>query len=537
METPFQHMLDTNAVPSDSECQHIHDFLAAPQQELIAISKQIQELVQKQDELNHLINSHRALVSLARRLPDDVMRAVFIAALPSSHNAIMDLAEPPLLFCAVSRAWRSLAISTPRLWASLHVVAPPDHRSLQVNDAVATWLSRSGSLPLSISVACSQAQAPVSVSALLETLLPFASRWHHLMLSLHGSYQAFAPLEDLDPEDVPILATILIDGLEGVEAPVADAEYLNCVRFADAPTVHSVALRCIARPGELPLSWATLRRFTFGGPGTKALSTRRALELLRKSPALEFCTLNVVDRTASRIPDTPPVRSERLQHLCVVDRSGAIKLFDQLDLPALRSLEYETREHVPALPFLPLLARTNNLVRLSVKLADAAAATLAEALQLVPTLEELTLHKKPPSDLEARSTKDDPIFRLLTPASSTPPLCPRLQRLSLAHFAADSGSALLALLHARASDRDGPRAVARLQSIRATLPRRALLDVDAQIAPLVARGLHAVLRYAPRTPARAAYSPSDGLQAHDADWQPISASWDSEGSRRGRVVA
>jgi hypothetical protein len=42
----------------------------------------------------------------------------FVAALPSDRNCIISLP-----FCALCRTWRAQALATPRLWASLHIVA------------------------------------------------------------------------------------------------------------------------------------------------------------------------------------------------------------------------------------------------------------------------------------------------------------------------------------------------------------------------------------------------------------------------------
>ncbi|KAJ7447143.1 hypothetical protein B0H11DRAFT_370822 [Mycena galericulata] len=94
--SPFADILYTNSVPSDSECQRIFDFLAGPRleaahltQEIDRLQSLLEELASKRDHLNHFIDSHLALVSPARRLPDDVVREIFVAALPSGQNANM----------------------------------------------------------------------------------------------------------------------------------------------------------------------------------------------------------------------------------------------------------------------------------------------------------------------------------------------------------------------------------------------------------------------------------------------------------------
>ncbi|KAJ7887389.1 hypothetical protein B0H13DRAFT_1627509 [Mycena leptocephala] len=144
MDTPFKQILHTNAVPSDGERQRIRELLAGPRTEAAELTAEIErirnllrKLTGKRDRLNDFIDTHLALISPARRLPDDVVAEIFAASLPSDRNAVMSGAESPLLFCHVCKAWRNLALLTPRLWKSLHIVAPGDASKLQqLNEAV-----------------------------------------------------------------------------------------------------------------------------------------------------------------------------------------------------------------------------------------------------------------------------------------------------------------------------------------------------------------------------------------------------------------
>ncbi|KIL67071.1 hypothetical protein M378DRAFT_52626, partial [Amanita muscaria Koide BX008] len=68
---------------------------------------------------------HRQFPDLIQRLCPEILAEIFTFCLPyapevpwrvertSSRNA-------PLLLCSVCSSWRSLAISTPRLWQTLH---------------------------------------------------------------------------------------------------------------------------------------------------------------------------------------------------------------------------------------------------------------------------------------------------------------------------------------------------------------------------------------------------------------------------------
>ncbi|KAJ6578969.1 hypothetical protein B0H10DRAFT_1836130, partial [Mycena sp. CBHHK59/15] len=109
-------------------------------QEIGRIQAMLDNLTQKRDHLVNLIDAHLALVSPVRRLPDDVVWEIFAASLPSEY-AVMDGAESPLLLWKICRLWRHLALSTPRLWASLHVAAPPNDEMEKIYDAVKFWIA------------------------------------------------------------------------------------------------------------------------------------------------------------------------------------------------------------------------------------------------------------------------------------------------------------------------------------------------------------------------------------------------------------
>ncbi|KAJ7909579.1 hypothetical protein B0H13DRAFT_1616362 [Mycena leptocephala] len=122
MESPFQSLLHTNTVPSDVDCDRIRNLLMGPRKQVT--KRRLEYLTRKRDELTEYIDAHLALVSPVRRLLEDAVRAIFIACMPSARNAVMSTKDSPLLLCRICSAWRQLALTTPQLWASLHIVVP-----------------------------------------------------------------------------------------------------------------------------------------------------------------------------------------------------------------------------------------------------------------------------------------------------------------------------------------------------------------------------------------------------------------------------
>ncbi|KAJ7753376.1 hypothetical protein DFH07DRAFT_697981, partial [Mycena maculata] len=88
------------------------------------LTRKIDELTRKRAALNEFVTAHLTLVSHVRRLPVDIMQKIFVACLPSGQNFVIAEHDAPLLLCHVCRGCRNLALTTPRLWASLDISVP-----------------------------------------------------------------------------------------------------------------------------------------------------------------------------------------------------------------------------------------------------------------------------------------------------------------------------------------------------------------------------------------------------------------------------
>ncbi|KAJ7234177.1 hypothetical protein B0H12DRAFT_163021 [Mycena haematopus] len=290
MDSPFEKILHTNTVPSDADCQRIRELLVEPLKnaaELTAqiecLQSQINQLTEKRDRLNTFIDPHLALISPARRLPAEIVAEIFVACLPSDRNAIISGIEAPLLLCHVCRQWRNIALTTPRLWASLHIVAPGEKKCLQIREAVDIWLSRSGVLPLSISLVHS-AKVGFDFRVVLEVLLSYASRWNRIRIRL-PAYHHFRPLSILSPADVPILESAVIDGFGGT-----DPDW-SFIAFLGVTSLRSVTFRRALKYPQVPVPWDQLRHLCVDQGSHWLLTAAEALGLLRRCPNLETCTL------------------------------------------------------------------------------------------------------------------------------------------------------------------------------------------------------------------------------------------------------
>ncbi|KAJ7724954.1 hypothetical protein DFH07DRAFT_854492 [Mycena maculata] len=518
MESPFKDILYTNIAPSDSQCQTIRELLVGPHQEIANLTDEIvatqallEALAQRRAALEEFVSAHLALVSPIRRLPADVMQEIFVACLPSGQNSVMSEQDAPLLLCHICNAWRSLALSTPRLWASLHIVLPSMDEMPSINETVNGWLSRSGILPLSISVAAPR-RFEYDLSTLLQTLIGFSPRWNHIRFNL-PTYNSFSPLASLSPADVPILQTLVLKGFNWTyDSPGTPNNHLG---FMGTSSLRSLQIPNGRLTSTLLSHWEHLRRLSFRN-STAVVSADEALTILRKCPLLEMLSLHL---TGGNVPPVTPCHMEYLRDLNVVERSTmpTSNIFQHIIAPNLAHLEYRSSMAGSDLPFTAMLSSSRSLEGLSLK-SRVPTTSLLHTLALIPNLRRLLLNEP-----VLPSGEYDPLFMSLLnrPAPEAGGvLCPKLEciHLILSHVA---DQALLEFIQARADSSFGT--APRLSRVRVSFQREQEIDIIPPLRRLIDEGLEVSLRYLELRGRQ--YSPSDALERHDQDWFPSPDFW------------
>ncbi|KAF7369861.1 hypothetical protein MSAN_00615100 [Mycena sanguinolenta] len=185
LQSPFSEHFNTNYIPTDAEIEQIRAHLVPHEAELARLEALIQELTAQRDQVKDYIEPHQALISHARRIPQDIVEEVFWNCLPTGHNAIMSAVEAPLLLGRICSAWRSIALSMPKLWTSLHIATAFVTSSEGKHAAMVAWLERSAPRPLTLSV-MGQGMWQHADSDTLDiptSLLPFSSRLGVLHIS------------------------------------------------------------------------------------------------------------------------------------------------------------------------------------------------------------------------------------------------------------------------------------------------------------------------------------------------------------------
>ena len=232
--------IGTNYIPSDEELDHIkNSILPVPTAKLADLDLEINRikeiysnLMEQRQVLLTEIEGYHNLISPARRVPIDILQEIFLHTLPTSHNALMDPHECPLLLTQICSGWRRIALSTPQLWSSIHVPIPPVSSSspgrtsfwnlsgefknsclsffMNYSTSITNWLRRSGLSPLSISLYDSQNSIVPKeyYKIIIDSLLPFANRWKNLVLDIRSPF--FGPIAELKESDVPMLESLTL---------------------------------------------------------------------------------------------------------------------------------------------------------------------------------------------------------------------------------------------------------------------------------------------------------------------------------------
>ncbi|KAJ8095749.1 hypothetical protein PM082_022856 [Marasmius tenuissimus] len=219
LPTKFAGVLDTNYVPSNEELREINTIVREPEEEIRRIDAEISRMQSRRDELQQFVDQHRKLLSPFRRFPEDVWREVFIRSLPDTHLPTRNAAEAPLALTSICRSWRHIALSTPQLWNSIHLFLPSPPRDFDDGvfapllearqEGIKLWLARSGSLPLTISLAMDS--FPVNrpflqynYSGITKLIAGYCRRWLSLSLCyMHP--QILEPFQTLSEGDLPLL--------------------------------------------------------------------------------------------------------------------------------------------------------------------------------------------------------------------------------------------------------------------------------------------------------------------------------------------
>ncbi|TDL16605.1 hypothetical protein BD410DRAFT_795172 [Rickenella mellea] len=305
----------------------------------------------------------------------------------------------PVRFCS---RWRNLFISLPYLWSRFAIVYEDlsGMDSKKVLEATKLWISRSGSLPLSICFRYlrSSSDAPC-LPAILALIIPHSLRWKDIDFNTSAEFssQILAPLQTAHlPHLVNFNST-----LHGWENP-AQIRPLH-FKLSSAPRVqkfhHHRAVRVrIDFGGQVHYikSLKIIFPAAIGGPG---MSLGDLLSCLTHCPFLQELTFPITEIWTNGPHELQSIIEHSHLHQFKLTLSENIDpgfLFDVLRLPALRDLELSMQARDASYEDWPhlrkMLAHSHpplqSLLLYCVQMNEI---TLIECLSYIPSLKSLSL--------------------------------------------------------------------------------------------------------------------------------------------------
>ncbi|KAF7357960.1 hypothetical protein MVEN_00842700 [Mycena venus] len=451
-ESLYTHLFNTNCVPSHEEIEDIRVDLLSRSQELARIDERIRKLVVEHDKIQKYIDAYRALISHPRRLPPDIVREIFIAYLPTTVHAVMSAQEAPLVLCRICSTWRTIALSTPRLWASLHL--PLDfilNKTEQRMPAIARWLGLSGACPISLSVlgedpfrVLFRRNILTDVNVFTKLLAQFSDRWSNIEFF------------DVSMAAATGFAAVHTPRMESLKI-TAETSVIRQLDLFRVPSLHTLALHAQGTEGlddfvlDLPLFWDRLTHLNLDSTGpqspSQGLSLYNVFVLLGRSPQLISFAFraNTNDHQADSISGLialPSLESFVLFEPSILEPSSIAHFLEHLFMPALRELHIPTvsARTEPATNFLQVVTvgTTSPMIQtLLFNLGSFIQSALLDALRCFPSLTKLAafnlityneIWEEEFEDVDVLSP--DKFLALLTPVGLEL-LCPRLQEVQV----------------------------------------------------------------------------------------------------------
>jgi len=319
-------------------------------------------------------------------LPPELLGEVFVRCLPQTNYVTPSSNGCPLILTKICRQWRAVALSTPRLWASLSV-SLSKVTEVSGGDVYKCWLEKARSVPLSIRVVhdidVSDRNAE-PLSNAVQWLRPFLSQcfdlwWHgpHMQGLLDNSVQSLSRLQVTShgnfyvsiPSPTPQLRSAVLQSL---------THDLQSLRSIDMPW-HQLL--------DLKIQFALVSSATFlqvVGLCTRVQWVNVSCICANVSPQIDmqsFPPTDVVNHTIRRLE-------------VKVLRAGLGSLFEALTLTALEELVicfcFPERDPWPHEQFASFITRSKcPLKRLTIHRNKGAELHLAEYLRMLPGLKTL----------------------------------------------------------------------------------------------------------------------------------------------------
>ncbi|KAJ6626003.1 hypothetical protein B0H10DRAFT_1999886 [Mycena sp. CBHHK59/15] len=260
------------------------------------------------------------------RLPPEITSEIFVSSLPQHFEFFADPDNVPLVLTRICRAWRTIALSTPRLWNSVCLMfgSGDEDRDMKRISMLENWLSRATNQPLFMRLISLNSDGPPmeSEKKLAAILARHSQQWRDVILNL-----PFHQLPSFrSSASFPQLQRLGISMSQNTGA----VDLLPIAVWRDVPALCHVSLLDGFLPSDVALPWRQLLDIL-------SHVTLPALRVLNLDEVYfkphQFSPLFIfLSRSQCQLSDL----SIRFGDLSSFPTSKAMQLFDRL--PSLRSL-------------------------------------------------------------------------------------------------------------------------------------------------------------------------------------------------------
>ncbi|KAK7029007.1 hypothetical protein VNI00_014717 [Paramarasmius palmivorus] len=339
----------------------------------------------KQSRLKKNMEKYRYLLSPIRRLPTEILSAIFVLAcdgnvLSPSHSS------PAITLSRVCGQWRELSLSLPHLWASMIIrLEDWDESQGALESIVTMFIKRSGTAPLELMLDFAM-MPPLDPFPALQPLVWESCRWRSLHLTVPleiVTHEGLKPIKDR----LPALKQLIVIGTGTQMYPSSLDLFKQC------PKLESVSV--VFTAGNIPLPSHQITTYTLSCIQNTDISTR--LAQMSSLKELEFA--RVIAAGGHHISDT--IESVLISQ---IHSDGDVEsIFRYTTLPKLKTLRicsfkpgtqlWRTWNESIAKEFFHRSSCSITLLQL--KWTPITDEQTSELLRVLPTLETLDIEECP----------------------------------------------------------------------------------------------------------------------------------------------
>ncbi|KJA22695.1 hypothetical protein HYPSUDRAFT_40795 [Hypholoma sublateritium FD-334 SS-4] len=327
-DSVLQTLLKTNRPPTDREKAIIQESVAPTTSKLKVVEAQISDTMahiqalmvqveQAETKLARLreeeaailetFADHRRVFSPFRNLPEDILREICIACVEDNMPMLSYLSNPwPFVLAQISSGMRHVALTTPIIWASMHVdmrllsgsIREQEQAYSVLAQRARIWIERAGGLALTVfiqgstySFALFESHRSDPSSILFDTLLSYSTRWKALYFDSRCGSRLSTPMSRiaaLTAVEVPLLQTVSLH----FDASISNTVFNDSVLLT-LPTLKHVELKT-DNIQMFTVDWGILTSVTLRGIyPSKYHSKTDIARILQQTKCLEFCNIVV----------------------------------------------------------------------------------------------------------------------------------------------------------------------------------------------------------------------------------------------------